>query len=354
MRRPARRRPEPPRPGFTLIELLVVIAVVALLASLLLPAVQNAREAGRRTQCLNNTKQIALALHEHHGAYGRFPVAVESLDTPCFNGTVPCDPEPPGCPYPVVWTTRPAAPLRLASGTPGPAERRVSKYWGWHAELLPYLEQPSLHRTVNGEGCPRLWAAAKRSAAQVTIPAFVCPSASRVVWEDLPGDDTDDILQGADWGANHYLGVTGTLLGPGPDGLGVRTGGMFEVAGSVRFRDVTDGPSNTLMLTESLLGFWNDGQTCCTSYPLGDGSASGGAPNGDPPIFHAGSAGLGAGGGVTDPHAAFTTPGSWHAAGVTVALADGAARMTSYALDRDVYRRLIERNDGRQVSPADW
>ena len=100
-----------PRQGFTLIELLVVIAIIAVLVALLLPAVQAAREAARRAQCVNNLKQIGLALHNYHSANNVFPIGY------------------------VAW---PNANTNVTS--PG---------WGWASALLPMLEQQPLYSATN-------------------------------------------------------------------------------------------------------------------------------------------------------------------------------------------------------------
>src|SRR5438128_1844485 len=98
----------PRRRGFTLIELLVVIAIIAILIALLLPAVQQAREAARRTQCRNNLKQIGLALHNYHDTMNTFPMGM--------------------------------------SGWPGTLE---GAEWGWGVFIIPYLDQSALYISIS-------------------------------------------------------------------------------------------------------------------------------------------------------------------------------------------------------------
>ncbi|MBX6316515.1 MAG: DUF1559 domain-containing protein [Isosphaeraceae bacterium] len=136
------------RGGFTLIELLVVIAILGALVSLLLPAVQRAREAARRGQCVNNLKQLGLALHQYESALGCFP--------PAYVGNA----------YAVGSAYGISFPDDNKNGPPG---------FAWGALILPHLEQGPLHASIN-MNLP-CWAPENTTTARTKLAVFLCPSA---------------------------------------------------------------------------------------------------------------------------------------------------------------------------------
>jgi len=215
------------RSGFTLIELLVVIAIIAILIALLLPAVQQAREAARRSQCRNNLKQIGIALHNYHDVHRTFPPGwCQSRGATGFSATSQ------------------ASNGFYIFGS-------VSKAWGWSAFLLAYLEQPALYQNTIGANL-RLQDAIGTGAdkwAMTPLPVFRCPSDSG---PQVRGPESNQLfLQAA---ISNYAGNMSHRQIPTQQDMGGTSGittGVFWANSRVQIRDITDGTSNTIMVGEA-------------------------------------------------------------------------------------------------------
>jgi prepilin-type N-terminal cleavage/methylation domain-containing protein/prepilin-type processing-associated H-X9-DG protein len=197
-------RPARVRRGFTLIELLVVIAIIAVLIALLLPAVQAAREAARRLQCVNNLKQIGIALHGYHDAFNTFPAGG--------------------------WIALFQQPLTNNLNV------------GWSASVLPWLEQRALFDGLNFSFPYNK--AVNSSAGHTVLTVYLCPSEPRKsLWNRAPGDAFD--FADADYGGMY-----------GPRGLSSPTFTNNPPAGAMIFNQVislaqiTDGASQTIAVGE--------------------------------------------------------------------------------------------------------
>jgi len=238
------------RKGFTLIELLVVIAIIGVLVALLLPAVQQAREAARRAQCKNHLKQLSLAIHNYHDVHRCLPAGYFSW--PTSDGTAPA-----------------AAQLDPDTWDAGPG-------WGWGRAILPFLDQAPLSNRLSNE-LP-VWASEHSGSVSLTIPTFLCPSASGPSDPFVVQDDSGAPLsiagqtitlgrsnyvashgQESCWGecgaattgevfTDIYTGTTTTVTING-DASRVANGPFYRNS-KTRFRDVTDGLTNSIFLGE--------------------------------------------------------------------------------------------------------
>jgi len=201
------------RRGFTLIELLVVIAIIAVLIALLLPAVQQAREAARRTQCKNNLKQLALAMHNYHDTYGKFP----------------------------------------ALGVRSPVSN-YDKRTSWVISILPMIEQGPLYQGIMAQaalpaGLPTPWDVGNNAFNnqywKKDLAALICPS------DPAPPDRGESpallnykACMGDDYRQNQWR----------PDEQSRQNRGIFQCERFSTFGDITDGTSNTIMLGEVVKG----------------------------------------------------------------------------------------------------
>jgi prepilin-type N-terminal cleavage/methylation domain-containing protein len=344
--------------AFTLVELLVVVAIIGVLVALLLPAVQSAREAGRRTQCVNNLKQIGQAFHNHVSVKSYLPTGGMCSWAGQGNNHSFCGIKGDSSPWYV--------PGRLPDVENLPV--------GWPFQILPFIEEGNVQLEPDWE-----------KVKQMTFPFYFCPS-RRGPTQCKKGTAPGFMYGMMDYAAatpsktstegaaayEFWMGSAGTGLPQDgrpdfsfvPDrmflGMTIRT----RACSPINFNDVKDGTSKTLLISEKFLpldsydgeGPYFDGQV--HTFQGDDRGWSDGwdydiiRSTGVPPSKDYAKA-------VSDYDTSAMAKecimfGSAHSAGVQGVFGDNSVRMISYDIDRDVFNKLGNRNDGQVVDDSQW
>jgi len=288
--------------AFTLVELLVVIAIIGVLVGLLLPAVQAAREAARRCACLNNTTQIGLALHNHEFHTGHFPAGV----------------------------INPAGPIR---------NEAAGQHVSWTVQILPYMEQNALAREF--DQAAGVYAEKNGKLRRMRIQTLRCPSSPDPYGGNEHGDPAIQV--------SSYAGCHNSVEAP----IDAGNDGILFLNSRIKFDDIYDGSSNTLLVSERLfqhspqeqelpdLGWAsgtratlrNTGRIEQTSLYQRAGAVAEESDKKDP-LYVGGF-------------------GGYHPGVAVVGMADGSTRALSYTINPDILHHLGSRADG-EIPDSNW
>jgi len=317
-------RPRRSQPGFTLIELLVVIAIIAILIALLLPAVQQAREAARRTQCKNNLMNVGLALHNYMMAHEVLPPGTQNPTGPIVN-------LPPGL------GTLTAEEMEMGAGMDDPdqvaaADGENSKFdyaanyhMGWLTQILPFIEQQNAYRKIDFS--KSVYHPDNARVRQHRISSFICPSD--------PGYGIKEVAMTSYRGSHHDVSAP----------IDVNQNGVLFLNSAVSYEDVEDGSSSTIFVAEAIAN-WNSslGWMSGTRSSLRNAGTklneerqnrltNGQTRQGEDP----------------DPGVVGGF-GSYHTGGGHFLIGDGSVRFLSENIDPPMYQNLANRHDGELVS----
>ena len=302
------------RKGFTLIELLVVIAIIAVLIALLLPAVQQAREAARRSQCKNNMKQLGLAIHNYH----------ETLNT---------------------------LPLSTAGAVSKP---------NWRVFLLPYLDQAPLYNKLDmTSGDFTGLTGANTVLMGLTVQVYNCPSSplnpNNTAVQNNPATKASQ--------THRYVGISGAYPDPagrttvcntaGSYGSTYCNNGLIVPYMITRLRDCTDGTSNTMIVGEQS-GSVNNADLSNNYYSGWSGSGATAPPGdthwgaGNTAIRYANNSQVAAAG-ANQNYTGNTILNSYHVGGIHVLMTDGAVRFISDNINFTTLTQLACKDDGKVI-----